>query len=46
MPKKNGLPTVSRTPHFNKEAIYNKSRAAAGLCEFAINIIKYFDVTR
>ena len=31
-------------PHFNKEAIYNKSRAAAGLCEFAINIIKYFDV--
>ena len=30
--------------HFNREAIYNKSRAAAGLCEFAINIIKYFDV--
>ena len=33
-------------PHFNKEAIYNKSRAAAGLCEFAINIIKYFDVIK
>ena len=30
--------------HFNRDAIYNKSRAAAGLCEFAINIIKYFDV--
>jgi hypothetical protein len=28
--------------HFNRDAIYNKSRAAAGLCEFAINIIKYF----
>jgi len=30
--------------HFNRETIYNKSRAAAGMCEFAINIIKYFDV--
>ena len=30
--------------HFNRDTIYNKSRAAAGLCEFAINIIKYFDV--
>jgi hypothetical protein len=31
-------------PHFNKEVIYNKSRAAAGLCEWAINIVKYYDV--
>lgn len=31
-------------PHFNKEAIYTKSRAAAGLCEWAINIVLYFDV--
>lgn len=31
-------------PHFNKEIIYNKSRAAAGLCEWAINIVKYYDV--
>lgn len=31
-------------PHFNKETIYNKSRAAAGLCEWAINIVMYFDV--
>jgi dynein heavy chain len=31
-------------PHFNKEIIFNKSRAAAGLCEWAINIVKYFDV--
>jgi hypothetical protein len=31
-------------PHFNREVIFNKSRAAAGLCEFAINIIKYYDV--
>jgi len=29
---------------FNRDIIYNKSRAAAGLCEFAINIIKYYDV--
>jgi hypothetical protein len=31
-------------PHFDKEIIYNKSRAAAGLCEWAINIVKYYDV--
>jgi hypothetical protein len=31
-------------PHFNKEVIFNKSRAAAGLCEWAINIVKYYDV--
>lgn len=30
--------------HFTRDIIYNKSRAAAGMCEFAINIIKYFDV--
>lgn len=30
--------------HFTKDIIYNKSRAAAGLCEWAINIIKYYDV--
>lgn len=31
-------------PHFVKEIIFNKSRAAAGLCDWAINIVKYFDV--
>ena len=31
-------------PHFNKEAIFTKSRAAAGLCEWAINIVLYYDV--
>ena len=31
-------------PHFNKETIANKSKAAAGLCEWAINIIMYYDV--
>jgi dynein heavy chain len=31
-------------PHFNKEVIFTKSRAAAGLCEWAINIVKYYDV--
>lgn len=31
-------------PHFNKEIIFNKSRAAAGLCEWAINIVLYYDV--
>lgn len=30
--------------HFNKDIIYNKSRAAAGLCDWAINIVKYYDV--
>jgi dynein heavy chain len=33
-------------PHFTRDIIYNKSRAAAGMCEFAINIIKYFDVVQ
>ena len=27
-----------------REIIWNKSRAAAGLCEWAINIVMYFDV--
>lgn len=27
-------------PHFNREQIYNKSRAAAGMCDFAVNIVK------
>jgi outer membrane murein-binding lipoprotein Lpp len=31
-------------PHFNRDIIFNKSRAAAGLCEWAINIVKYYDV--
>lgn len=31
-------------PHFNREAIIKKSAAAAGLCDFAVNIIKYYDV--
>ena len=31
-------------PHFNREVIIKKSNAAAGLCDWAINIVKYFDV--
>lgn len=31
-------------PHFDKDIIANKSKAAAGLCEWAINIVKYYDV--
>lgn len=31
-------------PHFNRDIIQNKSKAAAGLCDWAINIVKYFDV--
>ncbi len=27
-----------------REVIANKSKAAAGLCDWAINIVKYFDV--
>ena len=30
--------------HFNRETIEKKSKAAAGLCDWAINIVKYFDV--
>lgn len=31
-------------PHFTRDIIMNKSKAAAGLCDWAINIVKYFDV--
>lgn len=31
-------------PHFNRDIIQNKSKAAAGLCDWAVNIVKYFDV--
>ena len=46
VPKKNvdACRPYLELPHFNRDTIYNKSRAAAGLCEFAINIIKYYDV--
>ena len=27
-------------PYFNRDAIFTKSKAAAGLCEWAINIVK------
>jgi len=30
--------------HFNKETIYGKSKAVAGLCEWVINIVLYYDV--
>ena len=30
--------------HFTPEIIKNKSAAGAGLCDFCINIVKYFDV--
>jgi dynein heavy chain len=32
--------TYLELPHFNREAIWTKSRAAAGLCEWAVNIVK------
>ena len=35
-------PSALKYPH--REVIWNKSRAAAGLCEWAINIVMYFDV--
>ena len=46
VPKKNvdACRPYLELPHFNRDTIYNKSRAAAGLCEFAINIVKYYDV--
>ena len=31
-------------PHFTRDIIMNKSKAAAGLCDWAVNIVKYFDV--
>jgi hypothetical protein len=31
-------------PHFNRDVIYTKSHAAAGLCEWAVNIVRYYDV--
>lgn len=31
-------------PLLAREAIGVKSKAAAGLCEWAVNIVKYFDV--
>ncbi|GBF93145.1 dynein alpha flagellar outer arm [Raphidocelis subcapitata] len=31
-------------PHFNRDVIFTKSHAAAGLCEWAVNIVKYYDV--
>lgn len=30
-----------KLPHFNRDAIWTKSRAAAGLCEWAVNIVKW-----
>ncbi|KAK9867723.1 hypothetical protein WJX84_004647 [Apatococcus fuscideae] len=46
VPKRNFDATRSylELPHFTKEVIANKSKAAAGLCDWAINIVKYFDV--
>eukprot|EP00884_Botryococcus_braunii_P010094 jgi/Botrbrau1/19086/Bobra.0077s0003.2 len=46
VPKKNFDATRSylELPHFNRDIIMNKSKAAAGLCDWAINIVKYFDV--
>jgi dynein heavy chain len=31
-------------PHFTRDVIWSKSRAAAGLCDWAVNIVKYYDV--
>lgn len=33
-----------RVLHMRRDIIMNKSKAAAGLCDWAINIVKYFDV--
>eukprot|EP00698_Gefionella_okellyi_P005145 TRINITY_DN1471_c0_g1_i4.p1 TRINITY_DN1471_c0_g1~~TRINITY_DN1471_c0_g1_i4.p1 ORF type:complete len:2448 (+),score=753.76 TRINITY_DN1471_c0_g1_i4:538-7881(+) len=30
--------------HFNRDKIYGKSRAAAGLCDWCINIVQYYDI--
>eukprot|EP00891_Asterochloris_glomerata_P001316 jgi/Astpho2/1316/Aster-06188 len=46
IPKKSFDATRSylELPHFNRDIIANKSKAAAGLCDWAINIVKYYDV--
>ncbi|DBA86689.1 TPA: Dynein alpha chain, flagellar outer arm [Trebouxia sp. C0004] len=46
IPKKSFDATRSylELPHFNRDIISNKSKAAAGLCDWAINIVKYYDV--
>lgn len=31
-------------PHFNSEAMASKSGAAKGVCDWVINIVKYYDV--
>jgi dynein heavy chain len=36
--------TYLELPHFTRDVIMNKSKAAGGLCDWAINIVKYFDV--
>ncbi|KAI3429649.1 hypothetical protein D9Q98_005734 [Chlorella vulgaris] len=46
VPQKNvdACRTYLDLPHFNKETMSNKSKAAAGLCSWAINIVRYYDV--
>lgn len=31
-------------PHFNGETMAAKSNAAKGVCEWVVNIVKYYDV--
>lgn len=31
-------------PNFNPEAMATKSGAARGVCEWVVNIVKYYDV--
>jgi dynein heavy chain len=40
---KNIIPLLAKE-HFNKETMKNKSNAAAGLCDFIININVYWDI--
>ena len=36
--------SISKAQHECRDIISNKSKAAAGLCDWAINIVKYYDV--
>jgi len=46
MPKQNfkSLKPLLDKEHFNVDTMRNKSQAAAGLCDFVINITKYWDI--
>lgn len=37
--------TYLRSPEFKPEVVEAKSQAAAGLCSWVINVLKYYEVT-